>query len=111
MSPEDEKQPDADPGATGRARGAARRTRRVDARLSAEEVLHRWGYVYEPPRRPEVLPVDPAAPGQCLCGDSADFVVETAWFSGRRSRDPVCGDHVDEVVHAIRKQEARRDGG
>jgi hypothetical protein len=55
--------------------------------------------------------VDPEAPGQCLCGDPAEFVVETYWFSGRHSRDPVCERHVAEVVAAITKKQARRDGG
>jgi hypothetical protein len=62
-------------------------------------------------QRPDVRPVDPAAPGECLCGDPADFVIETNWFSGRRSLDPVCDRHVAEVVAAITKEQARRDGG
>jgi hypothetical protein len=61
--------------------------------------------------RPNVVPVDPAVPSQCLCGDPADFIIETHWFSGRHSRDPVCGRHVSEVVGAITKEQARRDGG
>lgn len=61
--------------------------------------------------RPEVQPVDPASPAECLCGDPADFIVDTNWFSGRRSRDPVCERHVAEVVTAITKKQARRDGG
>jgi hypothetical protein len=61
--------------------------------------------------RPDVVPVDPAAATcQCLCGDTAEFVVETRWFSGRHSRDPVCGRHVTEVVAAISKEQARRNG-
>jgi hypothetical protein len=62
-------------------------------------------------QRPVVQPVDPAMPGECLCGDPADFIVDTNWFSGRRSRDPVCERHVAEVVAAITKEQARRDGG
>lgn len=62
-------------------------------------------------QRPDVQPVDAAAPGECLCGDPADFVIKTNWFSGRRSRDPVCDRHVAEVLAAIAKEQARRDGG
>jgi hypothetical protein len=62
-------------------------------------------------QRPVVQPVDPAMGGECLCGDPADFVIDTNWFSGRRSRDPVCERHVAEVVAAITKAQARRDGG
>lgn len=61
--------------------------------------------------RPKVVPVDPEASGQCLCGDPAEFVIETNWFSGRHSRDPVCERHVAEVVGAITREQARRDGG
>ncbi|HKB29499.1 MAG TPA: hypothetical protein VKD26_01545 [Streptosporangiaceae bacterium] len=60
--------------------------------------------------RPDIVPVDPAVPSKCLCGDQADFIVETKWFSGRRSRDPVCEHHVVEVVGAIMREQARRDG-
>lgn len=62
-------------------------------------------------QRPVVQPVDPAIPSECLCGDPADFIVDTNWFSGRRSADPVCERHVAEVVAAIMKEQARRDGG
>lgn len=62
-------------------------------------------------QRPEVQPVDDENPGVCLCGDPADFVIRTNWFSGRRSRDPVCDRHVAEVLAAITKEQARRDGG
>jgi hypothetical protein len=62
-------------------------------------------------QRPDIQPVDPATPGECLCGDPADFVIETNWFSGRRSLDPVCERHVTEVLAAITKEQARRDGG
>jgi hypothetical protein len=58
-----------------------------------------------------VLPVDPENPGTCLCGHPADYVIETNWFSGRRSRDPVCEPHVDEVVRGIAKKNAARNGG
>jgi hypothetical protein len=61
--------------------------------------------------RPEVQPVNPESPGECLCGDPADFIIEVNWFDGRRSRDPVCERHVTEVVAAITKEQARRDGG
>ncbi|MCO6005432.1 hypothetical protein NE236_10605 [Actinoallomurus purpureus] len=64
-----------------------------------------------PTHRPDVRPVDPETPCACLCGDPAEFVVETHWFSGRLSRDPVCERHVTEVVEAIRKKQAGRDGG
>jgi hypothetical protein len=36
--------------------------------------------------------------------------VDTDWFSGRRSHDPVCERHVSEVVAAIINEQARRDG-
>lgn len=61
--------------------------------------------------RPAVQPADPEAPGECLCGDPAEFIVDTNWFSGRRSRDPVCERHVTEVVAAIVRKQAGRDGG
>ena len=96
----------------GSANAATPRGKRAQTRASAEEVLHRWGHVVETfSWRPHVMPVDPAAPGGCLCGEPADFVVETNWFGGRRSQDPVCGRHVDEVVRAIQKEQARRNGG
>jgi hypothetical protein len=60
--------------------------------------------------RPDVIPADPALSEQCLCGEPADFVVKTRWFSGRHSHDPVCRRHVDEVVRAINKEQARRNG-
>lgn len=60
--------------------------------------------------RPDVVPVDSDTPGNCLCGDPADYIVETNWFSGRRSRDPVCEDHVAQIVAAITEQQARRNG-
>ena len=63
-------------------------------------------------QRPDVQPVDPSSVrGECLCGDPADYVIETNWFSGRRSLDPVCNRHVAEIVTAITKEQARRDGG
>jgi hypothetical protein len=62
-------------------------------------------------QRPDVVSVDPTAPGECLCGDPADYMVSTNWFGGRRSRDPVCDRHLAEVLAAIGKQQARRDGG
>jgi hypothetical protein len=71
---------------------------------------HGWGLAFEV-RAPAVVPADPEAPGQCLCGEPADLVVETNWFSGRHSKDPVCRPHVDEVVRAIKKEQARRNGG
>jgi hypothetical protein len=61
--------------------------------------------------RPDVQPVDPEDPGECLCGDPAEFVVDTNWSDGRHSRDPVCGRHVAEVVTAITEKQARRNGG
>jgi hypothetical protein len=89
----------------------ARRNRRGEALLSAREVLHRWGYVVKSSSaRPEIVAVDPASPGECLCGEPAEFVVKTNWFSGRQSLDPVCERHVDEVVRGIRKAQARRNG-
>ncbi len=76
------------------------------------QTFHTWGHAFEASIRwPAVVPVDPAASGHCLCGDPADFVVEMNWFSGRHSQDPVCGGHVDEVVRAIKKEQARRNGG
>jgi hypothetical protein len=62
-------------------------------------------------RRPEVVPVDPAVGGECLCGEPADFIVEMIWFSGRHSRDPVCERHIVDVVEAISREQARRNGG
>jgi hypothetical protein len=38
-------------------------------------------------------------------------VIETFWFSGRRSRDPVCEPHVAAVMAGIKKKNAQRDGG
>jgi hypothetical protein len=72
-----------------------------------------WAFMYKTPSyRPEVIPIDPETPsGKCLCGDPSEFIVETNWFSGRHSRDPVCGAHVTAVVEAITKEQARRDGG
>jgi hypothetical protein len=61
--------------------------------------------------RSAVIPTDPQSPGTCLCGYPADFIVQTSWFSGRRSLDPVCGPHVSEVVDAIARKNAQRDGG
>jgi hypothetical protein len=61
-------------------------------------------------QRPQVEPLPSDASETCLCGDSADFVVDTQWFSGRHSRDPVCRRHVTEVVAAIAERQARRDG-
>jgi hypothetical protein len=60
--------------------------------------------------RSAVIPIDPEFPSTCLCGYPADFVIETSWFSGRRSRDPVCDQHVSAVVDGIAKKNARRDG-
>ncbi|GAB3959683.1 hypothetical protein GCM10029978_007250 [Actinoallomurus acanthiterrae] len=61
-------------------------------------------------QRPQVEPLPSDASETCLCGDPADFVVDTQWFSGRHSRDPVCRRHVTEVVAAIADRQARRDG-
>lgn len=95
----------------GSANATTPRVKSAEARTSAEEVLHRWGYLAKTSSwRPHVVPADPAAPRECLCGEPADLVVETNWFSGRHSRDPVCGRHVEEVVLAIRKEQARRNG-
>jgi hypothetical protein len=60
--------------------------------------------------RPEVRPLSPDTSDACLCGDPAELVVDTHWFSGRHSRDPVCPRHVDQVVAAIVERQARRDG-
>jgi hypothetical protein len=62
-------------------------------------------------RRPEVLPVDPAVGGVCLCGEPAIFVVDMIWFGGRHSRDPVCERHIVDVVEAIAREQARLNGG
>jgi hypothetical protein len=95
----------------GSANAATPRVKSAGARVSAEQVFHRWGYVVESSSgRPQVVLADPAAPGECLCGAAADFVVETNWSGGRHSQDPVCGLHVDELVRAIRKEQARRNG-
>ncbi|MGC5009205.1 hypothetical protein ACLQ2R_00415 [Streptosporangium sp. DT93] len=61
--------------------------------------------------RTAVVPLDSETSGRCLCGHRADYVIETRWFSGRHSRDPVCSPHVTEVLQGIAKQNARRDGG
>jgi hypothetical protein len=111
--------PDDDRGAKAEVRGEAqptdgvRRTGRGGGPTElSRELFHTWGHVFESSiRRPAVVSADPEAPGQCLCGESADFVIETNWFSGRHSRDPVCHRHVDEVVRAIKKEQARRNGG
>lgn len=96
----------------GSSNAAASHAKSAQTRALAQEVLHRWGYVVKSTSwRPSVVPVDPAAQRECLCGVPADFVVETNWFSGRHSQDPVCGSHVDEVVRVIRKEQARRNGG
>lgn len=58
-----------------------------------------------------VLPVNPEIPRQCLCGDPADFVIETSWFRGRLSRDPVCEPHLQTVVGSIKAKLAERNGG
>lgn len=95
----------------GSPNAAARRVKSAQTRESAEEALRRWGYLGKPSSwRPNVVSADPAGQRECLCGEPADFVVETNWFSGRHSQDPVCGSHVDEVVRAIRKEQARRNG-
>jgi hypothetical protein len=95
-----------------RSSAGVRRTSRAGARSPGQDAFHIWGSAFESSiRRPAVVPADPAAPGQCLCGEPADFVIEMSWFSGRHSKDPVCGRHVDEVVRAIKKEQARRDGG
>jgi hypothetical protein len=60
--------------------------------------------------RPEVLPMDPGVSAKCLCGDPAAFIVDMIWFSGRHSRDPVCELHVVDVVEAISREQARRNG-
>jgi hypothetical protein len=89
----------------------ARHGRPPRARLSAEEVVQRWGNIAKSfSRRPYIMPASPAASLECLCGEPADFVVETNWFGGRRSQDPVCEGHVDAVISAIKKEQARRNG-
>jgi hypothetical protein len=86
--------------------------RRGEPTQASRDLFHTWGQAFESSvRRPAVVPADPEAPGKCLCGEPADFVVETNWFSGRHSKDPVCNLHVDEVVRAIKKEQARRNGG
>jgi len=96
----------------GSAIAATPRVKTAPAMMSAGEVFSRWNYAVESSSwRPHVVSADPAAPGKCLCGEFADFVVQTNWFGGRHSRDPVCGRHLDEVVSAIRKEQARRNGG
>lgn len=60
--------------------------------------------------RPQVRPLPPGSSERCLCGDPAESVVDTYWFNGRHSRDPVCRRHVTEVVAAITGRQARRDG-
>jgi hypothetical protein len=93
------------------ARPGPRRTGRGDP-PPGQEIFHTWGLAFESSiKKPAVVPADPASPGRCLCGEPADLVVETNWFSGRHSRDPVCRPHVDEVVRAIKKEQARRNGG
>lgn len=93
------------------AKAATPRAKSPDVRISAEEVVQRWAHVVESSSlRPHVVPADPAATRECLCGEPADFIVETNWFGGRHSQDPVCRRHVDEVVRAIRKEQARRNG-
>jgi hypothetical protein len=95
----------------GSPAGPAGRDRRAGARLSAEEVVQRWANIAKSfSRRPYLTPAGSAASLQCLCGEPADFVVETHWFGGRRSQDPVCEQHVDQVTRAIRKEQARRNG-
>ncbi|HEX6471304.1 MAG TPA: hypothetical protein VF069_19540 [Streptosporangiaceae bacterium] len=90
---------------------AARHSRPAEGRLSAEEVVQKWDNIAKSfSRRPYITPAGPAASLECLCGEPADFVVETNWFNGRRSQDPVCERHVDEVIRAIRKEQARRNG-
>lgn len=89
----------------------AHRTGRALAKAAAEDILHMWGQPLEShSRRPDVTPADPAACDRCLCGEPADFIVKTRWFSGRRSHDPVCRHHLHEVVRAIKKELARRNG-
>lgn len=60
--------------------------------------------------RPQVRPLPPGGSERCLCGDPAESVVDTYWFNGRHSRDPVCPRHVTAVVAAITERQARRDG-
>lgn len=70
-----------------------------------------WGQALESvSRHPDVVPADPTAGDRCLCGEPAEFIVKTRWFKGRRSHDPVCRLHLDEVVRAINKELARRNG-
>lgn len=58
-----------------------------------------------------VVPVDPeSSPRACLCGHPADYVIETAWFRGRRSCDPVCEEHLEAVVGGIKAKLAERHG-
>ena len=63
-----------------------------------------------PVNRPEILPIDPGVAVECPCGDPAAFVVDMIWFGGRHSRDPVCENHVVDVVEAISREQARRNG-
>lgn len=117
-APEAENPTSADQAHAGESTATPRRKSAVPPRAksartreSAEDVLYRRGYTIESAsRRPRVVPADPAVPSKCLCGEPADFVVETNWSGGRHSRDPVCGSHVDEVVAAIRKAQARLNG-
>jgi hypothetical protein len=94
-------------GSTGRGKP----DRRPDRSISPESLSASILAPRRAAERPVIQPVDPAFPSKCLCGDPADFIVETNWFSGRRSRDPVCEYHVAEVVAAITKKRAQRDGG
>jgi hypothetical protein len=96
--------------APARTSGGGRRTGRAPVKTPTQDVLL-WGQPLESPsRRPDVVPADPTVCDRCLCGEPADFVVKTRWFSGRRSHDPVCRHHLDEVVRAINKELARRNG-
>jgi hypothetical protein len=109
--PPEVENPTAADQAHGSVNATTPRVKSAEARMLAGEVLQRWGYVVERSSwRPHVAVADPAAPGECLCGEPADFVVETNWFGGRHSQDPVCRHHLEEVVSAIRKEQARRNG-
>jgi hypothetical protein len=95
------------------ARGTdgTRRTGRASVKGPAEDVLQLWRQARDAfSGRPDVVAADPALFERCLCGEPADSVVKTRWFNGRHSHDPVCRRHVDEVVRAIKKEQARRNG-
>jgi hypothetical protein len=51
----------------------------------------------------------PSPPARA-CGDPAAFVVDMIWLGGRRPGDPVREQHVMDVVEAISREQARRNG-